>query len=32
MFFAAPSAHALSSGDLIKQGVQALLDGKTRRP
>jgi len=30
LFFSAPAAHALSSGDLIKQGVQALLDGKTR--
>ena len=28
--FAAPSALALSSGDLIKQGIQALLDGKTK--
>ena len=27
---AAPSALALSSGDLIKQGIQALLDGKTK--
>jgi tetratricopeptide (TPR) repeat protein len=28
---AVPRAHALSAGDIIKQGVQALKDGKTKQ-
>ncbi|HLG42849.1 MAG TPA: tetratricopeptide repeat protein, partial [Planctomycetota bacterium] len=30
ILFAASAAHALSSGDLIKQGVQAMVEGKAK--